>query len=419
MSITIEAAPVATMYTCGKCGVNKPGKKTAAGTFGIPANWKVRDAQQLCQACWKTSFRLRAITLPVAEPVGITWGDLNKHLRESFTQSTMLANACVLTMMKAELIMPYGENKLPPKPSVYLYPLRAQMGLTINSSSAGSLMQAVQGKYNSQRFDLLVRRSISPPVYRYPYPYPVHNANWSLVERGGSWVVSVPLDGVRVELLLKSTGRHRQVDAMRLLIGGKAKKAELAIYESRKMVGRTVFVKMMMWLPNNVERRERKTVMTVRTDANRLLVATMEGREIPLNFNEDGLRRKIIGHAISLQRMNEDRKRNRRYGEDASAYGRDVAAKCDRQNRRLKDAVHQLSATLVKHAAASNVQSIVWDVADRGYCRFPWYALKEAVVYKCSEHGIAVCDINKDEEKEPCQTTKRSRRAAKPSETTC
>ena len=56
--------------------------------------------------------------------------------------------------------------------------------------------------------------------------------------------------------------------------------------------------------------------------------------------------------------------------------------------------MHKISATLCKHAASENVQSIVWDVTDRGYCRFPWHALKEALSYKVAEHGIALCDIN-------------------------
>jgi len=393
--LTMEAPPTAaTTFICGVCGIEKPGKKTRLGTYGIPSGWKQREDDLRCLPCWRVSFRLRAITLPVAEPVGVTWEDLNKHLREVFTQSTMLANASVLTLMKAEPLVPYGEVKLPARPKVYLYPLRAQMGLTINSSSAGSLVQAVQKKYNSQRFDLLVRRCISPPVYRYPYPYPVHNSSWSLEETDGSWVVSIPLDGVRVQLRLKSNGRFRQIDAMRALLAGDAKKAELALYERKGMNGRTVFAKMMMWLPNTAKRVKRETVMTVRTDEGRLLVATLEGREIPLNFNEDDLRRKIVGHAISLQRLSEDRKRNRRYGSDANAYGRDVKERCDRQNQRLKNAVHQISATLTKHAVAENVQSIVWDVIDRGYCRFPWHALKEALDYKVAEHGIALCDIN-------------------------
>lgn len=393
--LTMEApALAAATFICGVCGVEKLGKKTCMGTYGIPNGWKQREDDLRCASCWKVSFRLRAITLPIAEPVGMTWEELNKHLREVFTQSTMLANASVLTLMKAEPLVPYGETKLPARPQVYLYPLRAQMGLTMNSSSAGSLVQAVQKKYNSQRFDLLVRRNISPPVYRYPYPYPVHNNSWSIEELEGSWVVSLPLDGLRVQLRLKSKDRFRQIDAMRALLAGKAKKAELALYERRGMSGRVIFAKMMMWLPNTTERIKRETVMTVRTDEQRLLVATLEGREIPLNFNEDDLRRKIVGHALSLQRLSEDRKRNRRYGQDARAYGRDVKARCDRQNQRLKDAVHQISATLCKHAVSENVQSIVWDVTDRGYCRFPWHALKEALSYKVAEHGIALCDIN-------------------------
>lgn len=400
MMATMEAKLVTpTVYTCTTCGSTGNGKRTRSGSFGIPNGWKQHEDGTFCNACWKTAYRLRAITLPVAAPVGMTWEELRPHLRECFTQATTLANACVLTMMRAEPIVPYGDTKLPKAPSVYLYPLRKAMNLTMSTSATISLIQAVQKTYNSKRFDLLVRRSIAPPVYRYPFPYPVHNHDWTVREDDGM-VVSLPLDGIRVEVRLNSNDRHRQVDALRQVIEGKAKQAELALYQSTRAGKSILYCKMMVWLPNSVKRVERKSVMTVRTDAERLLVCSIEGRETLLNFNEDNLRKHIIGHAIALQRMAEDYKRNRRFGGNRRKYGQNVQAMCDRQNRRLQAAVHEISAELAKKAVSDNVQSIVWDVADRGYCRFPWHRLKTALEYKVAEHGIALCDINPEKGEE-------------------
>lgn len=400
--LTIEAPIARTVYTCHSCGTNGNGKRTRSGSFGIPSAWKQRDEKVFCKSCWKTAYRLRAITLPVAEPIGMSWDELRAHVRECFTQATTLANACVLTMMRAEPLVPYGETKLPKSPTVYLYPLRKELGLTISSSATVSLVQAVQKTYDSKRYDLLVRRSIAPPVYRYPYPYPVHNQDWRVREDDGM-VVSLPLDGRRVELKLKSKDRHRQVDALRMLIAGKAKQSELALYQSSNPSKSVLFVKMMLWLPNEVKRTDRKSVMTVRTDSDRLLVCSIEGRETLLNFNEDNLRRHIIGHSIALQRMSEDNKRERRFNGNRRKYGQNVRQMCDRQNRRLKDAVNQISAMLASKAVSDNVQSIVWDVKDRGYCRFPWFNLRTAVEQKISPHGIALCDITIVEACDPCK----------------
>lgn len=396
--LSVESIAAPTMYTCETCGSIKTGKKTRTGSFGIPMKWKSKDGSVFCNACWKVSYRLRAVTLPVAEPVGMTWDETRKHLQNVWRQSTQLANACVLTLMKAEPFCKYGD-KLAPKPKVYLYPLRASMGLSINSSSAGCVTQAVQKKYNEQRFDLLVKGCIAPPVYRYPYPYPVHNSSWKLREHEGSFYVALPLDGIRVEFRLKSGGRHRQISAMQSLIRGDAKQGELAIYARRVQNDVTTFIKMVMYLPNNVRKSERKNVMTVRSDEKRLVVATLEGREIPINFNEDNLRSHIIGHGIAIKRMAEDYKRNRRFGGDKRLYGQNVKAMCDRQHSRLQNAVHEISATLTKHAEKENVQTVVWSAEDKGYCRFPWFALKKTLTDKLSAVGIGLVDVTEPTEK--------------------
>jgi len=52
-------------YVCGS-EHRKTGKR-------LPRGWKRSDEQHICGSCWSTSRVLRTVTMPVAEPIDVSW----------------------------------------------------------------------------------------------------------------------------------------------------------------------------------------------------------------------------------------------------------------------------------------------------------------------------------------------------------
>lgn len=75
---------------CQRLGIGQP----------LPRGWKTCGQLVFCQECLHQRYRLRSITMPVAEPIGATWQELGKALEEAWSQATPLSidqGACELT----------------------------------------------------------------------------------------------------------------------------------------------------------------------------------------------------------------------------------------------------------------------------------------------------------------------------------
>ncbi len=349
---------------------------------------------------------VRCVTIPVAVPMGTdpagapwTWASFDAAMRDAFRLSTDLANWAVHTLFRRDTP---GAPKTPDAVRVrsetnpdgcYLY---GEAGGSFPgwservagaTQSAQCVFQAVHKKYLQDRFAIQVRHESALLTYRYPYPFPVHNASWHPeYEHGKSACVTLAVPGVgRVALALKTrAGFGRQLAMFRQLCDGTAKRGEAALYRDRKEL---LLLKMVGHFPRR-ERTEAANVCYLHTDPNALLVAEINGRSVAVT-NGDHLRR---AHAVIrtvadrhrrfLQRVGEDKKREVRMDHAQRAnLGARVKARCGKQRARIDTAVKQIAAQVARFCERQRVALLAYDDSVKDYLPdgFPWHALKTRI----------------------------------------
>ncbi|HLS33634.1 MAG TPA: hypothetical protein VK039_08590, partial [Brevibacterium sp.] len=136
MSIKTETIEI----RCDRCSRERQARPTKSGEPRLPGGWKRHQDAVWCDACWRRSFALRAITLPVAVPLGAEWKDLRAALRECWGSATQLANWAVTELAKADVVRTPDLEKLPPMPRVYLYPGAREILPEMDTGSIVSLL---------------------------------------------------------------------------------------------------------------------------------------------------------------------------------------------------------------------------------------------------------------------------------------
>lgn len=340
----------------------------------------------------------RAVTFPFT-PHSISWSELDPLLRQCWSMSTQLANwaASELALIDT-LTLDRSARKLPPMPSLApgglyalftrSYPDRAAWAGA--AAAANCVLRAVQKKYAAERLDFLWRRSRSLPTFRYPYPFPVHNQNWS-AEYGKDRVplVGAALPGGRVVLRLRGGPEMgRQLAGFAQIVGG-AKRGELALYRK----GTHAMAKLVAHLPARQPEGSTKTLL-VRTDPNALWVAEIDGTRDRV-WNQDHMRELIETHRVWLQRVSEDTKREKRVPRKMRRHiDQKRVDRCRKYNDRISTFCHEMSRQLVEFAARQKVATIIYDDEQKGYLgagRFAWARLREMVRYKALERSIEFC----------------------------
>jgi hypothetical protein len=349
---------------------------------------------------------IRAVTIPVATPADMTWAELDSLLTPALRLSTDLANWSVHTLFRLDSP---GEPALPDTvKSAYLYGLAKASfpdwseRVELVASSAQCVLRAVQRKYVQDRYAIMFRCDQSLLTYRFPYPFPVHNRDWSVgmelrsekigarvhcpdesFEKNVAPVFTCNLPGRAGVRLRLRQGREfgRQLAMVRQLIDGTAKKGEAALYRDRK--GK-LLVKMVGHFPRR-ERGEATNVCFLHTDPNALLVAEINGRSVTVT-NGDHLKR---AHAIIrevndrhrrfIQRVGEDKKREVRMDRRQRANLNDkVEDRCRKQRARLDTAVKQIAAQVSRFLERQRVGLVAYDDAIKNFLPegFQWHALK-------------------------------------------
>jgi len=87
--------------TCGLCG-----RFTKAGP--LPPGWKVHGSVIFCRDCRRQQFRLRVITMTVAEPIRAQWQEFRRALEEMWSRATpvqLADQAWELTTSKGQHIV--------------------------------------------------------------------------------------------------------------------------------------------------------------------------------------------------------------------------------------------------------------------------------------------------------------------------
>lgn len=347
---------------------------------------------------------VRAVTLPVARPVELTWPDLNAALTPCFRLATELANWCVRRLF----VLDAPGDKTPEtvrtwygyRDAVDHYPGAKDWAGAM--ASLNIVTRTAQRKYVQQRFAVMVRHESSLLTYRYPQPYPVHNQNWSLTWKPGERpVVSLPLPGIgRVALELLATGAYRrQLAMLRGFLDGTVEKGEAAVMKDRKG---QLMVKLVGHFPRREPDAAPVNACFLHTDPNAFLVAEVNGRSVAIT-NGDHIRRAVAIHKAFLQRAAEDRKREVRMDRrQRKNFGAAVDARCGRQADRVKTAVHQLTAQVVRFCERQRVGVVVYDDADRGFIPegFAWHAVGERLADKLDRAGITFLARNDLPQKE-------------------
>jgi hypothetical protein len=440
-----EPQPVlANVPACEGCGKASGLKLTRGGNPRLPRGWKWHhnEAGELicfCSDCWRQRYKLRAVTFPVAEVLNGEWKEFTDALKACWGLSTSLANWAVNELAKADTPRLPGDEKLAAMPKVGLYQLWQQhhqrSAWTGAAQSANCLLRGVELKYRSQRLDVVWRNKAVLPRYRYPVPYPVHNATWepSYQEYTGTDgqvskvpSVSVPLGSKRFLVRLRGGyERARQLAAFAKIISGEAIRGELALYRVRGSLGDhrssvserhpgggarvsyRIMCKLVAWLPGGERVKDRSGTLEVKTASNALWVAFAEGRENPWMLKANYVRRWIMAHRWKLQAIATDTKAERRRPKKRRLQLNEYLDKIThRQRNRLDTFCHTAAKMLAFFAHRQNVAEVVYDDRNKKYFQgeFPYFKLAGLLKQKLDEFGIvfrqAASDTNGSAESE-------------------
>jgi hypothetical protein len=379
----------ATAIACDTCG-------TAVEADRAPRGWKRYREQLYCKKCWGRKTIVRAVTFPVLAAEGMEWKELNARLTEVWGLATRLANWEVTELAKSDVTRTAKMEKLPKRDRFNLYgrfckkcPDRKLWdGAT---QSASSILRTVERSYDAERINVIWHGSASLRSYRYPTPYPVHNAAWKpTLGPEGRPAVDVTLPGGRVMLLLRSGPEfRRQLAAFRILLDDPELRGELSIYRRGTGSKRRIMVKMVGRFLRK-EPTEGVKTMLVRTDPAAFWVAEVEGRP-PWIVNADHVKRWQAAHEVYRQRIGEDMKHEKQWPSgmwDDMNKSREL--RCQKHHDRIDSWNHEATAMLVKYAQRQGVSEVIYDDSCRSYLpAFRWHDLKTKLADKLDVPRIA------------------------------
>lgn len=353
----------------------------------------------------------RAVTFPFT-PHSCDWPAFDELIRDCWHESTSLANWAVLELVKHDVTRTACMEKLPAYPPCSCKhcsrPARKgknkgqvrKQGINLYghfqnyegraawagaAAAAGCVLRAVERKYQQERFGVLWRRDQSLCTYRYPYPFPVHNQNWSArYGKDRAPLVELSLPGGAVTLRLRGGSEmRRQLAGFAAIVNG-ARVGEAAVYRR----GDRTMLKLVCHLPRKPA-GELTGTLCVRTDPNAFWVSEQDGRQ-PWIVNADHVRRWIASHTAYRQRMSEDLKFEKRWPAEVRRHMlQSLDDRCRKQNDRLTTWCHEASKMLAEFARRQKVAEVIYDDANKDYLpMFPWFKLREMVRNKLDERGI-------------------------------
>jgi hypothetical protein len=365
--------------TCSACGV---GKTTAR----LPNGWKRQDEDVYCGKCWDARSVLRAIAMPVVEPLSGSWQEFREVLTAMWGLTTRASN-WMMTELYARDVRRQDQTNMPPMPQVYLYPEARILFPGLPPQSVNSIEHAVQRKYRARRYEIIWTCASTLPTVRYPCPFPIHNQAWSVFfDTGNRPVVSARIGEKRWEFRLRGGQRYRpQLAAFRQMVEGSAKRGELALF---RHADGEIICKMVAWLPRLPAGKNMDGTLSVRSTADALLVALDRNGENIWTYNADHLRRWSAEHARFVQRYAEDQGAAR-WATPPFASRREAAV--NKYRNRMASATHEIAAALANFSARRKYASVLYDDSERGFCpQFPWFELFEKLRYKLDGFGIGL-----------------------------
>jgi len=395
--------------TCRECLSLVQVKPTRDHAPRLPTGWHrhPKDGALLCARCWHQSFILRAVTFPIAGPVGASWPQLRETLETCWAGSTALSNWAVTEYRLRDVTRRAGMDRLPRMEPIYVYPKARELYPDVDPSALVQLLRSIEGRYRKARYSLIWQSASALPTYRYPVPYPIHNQAWSArVGEDGEAFVDVRLGGQRWTLRLRTGPEfRRQLNAFRAIASGGAVQGSLELYRQRANAGDhrpsledhaagggarvqyRVMAKLVAWLPRTPRRAEpRKGIMQLRTGPDAFWIAICESREWRLNA--DHVRRWVAAYRRRLERLAEDARVETSRGSHQAVA--DMRARVVlKQRHRLDSFCHEASALAAEWAKREGVEAVQYDDSVRSFLpSFPWFQVREKLATKLDERGI-------------------------------
>jgi hypothetical protein len=391
---------------------NSPNGKLPKGWHRVAEASPGNPEGPCCPSCWSERYVLRAATIPVLRPLGMSWSDFRLALNDAWSHSTGLANWGLSQLFAADTPRAPGHDRLPAMPPTYLYPAAVKRFPDLPSQTTAAVLRAVQRQYRRMRYDILWTATATLPSMRYPQPFVSPNQSWSpgYVSAGrndqGDKLPAVAvtlLRGLRVTLQLRG-GRDfaRQRSDFANLVSGAAIRGELSILRQRvggnenrngiterdsgaQRAHFRVMLKMVGWFPRHRPAAATGTLL-VRTGRDAFLVAVDATGNRIWRLNADHVRRWTAAHRRQVRRWSEDHKAEER--PRASFQSRREAAALlfrRRVDAFQKEAAAQLTAFARRHKAAA----VLFDDSDRDYFeRFDWSGFRQRLQTRLEGSGI-------------------------------
>ena len=369
------------------CSLCKAEKETNGKTKHPPRGWKTHNDLTHCDKCWAGAWGLRAIAMPVVEPLSGTWADFNKALELMWRLTTQASNWMITELYARDVRRTEAEEKMPSMPRTYLYPEARQLFPALPPNSVASLEQAVTLNYRSKRHEIIWKRAAVLPTVRYPCPFPVHNQSWKVrFDSGRRPIVSVLIGKARWEFRLRGGPRYqRHLTQFGLLVAGSAKRGELSLFRNHDG---EVICKIVAWLPRLTSKEALVGTLSVRSSAEALLVVVDANNQPLWTYNADHVRRWSAEHSRLILRLAQDQKAEMR--PEVPFAARRQAAVTKYRNR-MSSATHEITASLASFAARRKCAVVRYDDSEHRFCpQFPWLQLREKLKYKLAELGIAL-----------------------------
>jgi len=375
----------------------KPEQKTPR----LKPGWKRDlDGTEVSPDVWKERYCIRAVTFVVASPAefgkGSTdaWKKLRDDLKTAWVRSTEAANWAFRYLLTHDVQRECGSTKCPKAPKINLYKARGPQAWAGWAASAAAVLQTVSRNYYSKRYEIMWTGGQSLPCVRYPYPFPVRGADWTLYENpDGGLYFEARLPDCRTSVRLSGGPQFRlQLTQARWLIQNPHLRAEAAIYRRKDKETKKykIFVKLVGWFPRQ-KQADAAGIMFVNTTPESFLVGMNARDEQLWVINGDRARRWAARTAAATQRYREDLKYEiRRPQRKRRKFAEDMQRATLKNRNRLASFVDESAAQIVNHAKRRHLAKIIFNDTCRTYFKnFQWYQLAVLLEQKCNAAGIA------------------------------
>lgn len=380
----LSEIPAKQHVTCSECGEPREIAKR------LPSGWKRKGDDLFCKRCWESKFVLRAVAIPIAQSLDLTWEELSSTLHTMFQQTTCLSNWMITQLALLDVKRAPDQPKLAPMPRTYLYPQARIQFPDLPPQTIASLEQSITAKYRAQRFDLIWACKSSLPSFRYPQPFPVHNQSWKIELDNDRPVVQIRLGNGRVRLRLKGGPRFRhQTTAIKQLISNEAQAGQLSLYKQ----GGALMCKMIAWLPRREFNKNLSGTLLVRTSGDSaqprrksLLVALSENGEEVWTYHADQVLRWAAEHRTCLKRWADDSKLEAR---PRVPFAKRRQTACVKYRNRIDTACDQAAMYLCNYAKRKRFAVVRYDDSDTSFLLdFAWYRLRQRLSTILDECGV-------------------------------